>query len=67
MKMEFVAAWKYPRESALGGGTAITGRSRPLRGAVLGLWNWQTPKEFALKNGLKPSFQNNKKPDLLTS
>ena len=29
--------------------------------------DWQTPKEFALKNGPKPCLQNNKEPDLLTS
>ena len=32
--------------------------------------DWQTPKEFALKNGSrtsKPCLQNNKEPDLLTS
>ena len=28
---------------------------------------WQTPKEFALKNGSKPCLKNNKEPDLLTS
>ena len=28
---------------------------------------WQTPKEFALKNGSKPRLQNNKEQDLLTS
>jgi putative transposase len=29
--------------------------------------DWQTPKEFALKNRSKPCLQNNKEPDLLTS
>ncbi len=29
--------------------------------------DWQTPKEFALKNGSKLCVQNNKEPDLLTS
>jgi putative transposase len=29
--------------------------------------DWQTPKEFALRNGSKPCLQTNKEPDLLTS
>ena len=27
--------------------------------------DWQTPKEFSLKNGSKPCLQNNKEPDEL--
>ena len=29
--------------------------------------DWQTPKEFALKNGFKPVLQNNIEPEILTS
>ena len=28
--------------------------------------DWQTPNEFALKNGFKPALQSNKEPEILT-